>query len=245
MRQIRETLQANGVTAEDLSANLLNFSAFNHTKQEIILLSAHKAELERANNLYEVFSILSTEYASFLNYDIFQYIIDTYQIDHGQEELKYHEHLKAYLEKHKVSEFIELNPHLKEVTAGSSKLILKVDVESTCRLSKIKDLESAVAEILNLNSATLQLLDISNGCVVVTFLIPTPIAEIVFHKHTVLTKKQVKILQAESILRMECNGYIFEDNECTGQKDDEEVFEDNDSTDDEAVFEDNNCTDEV
>ena len=90
MRRIREILQANGVTAEDLCANLLNFSAFNHadTEQKRMLLSAHRAELENAINLYKIFNLISTVYASFLNHDIFKYIIDTYKINQGQEELK-------------------------------------------------------------------------------------------------------------------------------------------------------------
>lgn len=91
MKKIRETLQANGVTPKDLCANLMNFSAFNHggTEQKRMLLSTHEAELEKAVDLYDVFNLISKVYASFLNYDVFQFIVDAYQIDHGQEELKY------------------------------------------------------------------------------------------------------------------------------------------------------------
>ena len=209
--RIRETLQANRVTAKGLSATLLNCTAFNHdcTEQKRMLLSTHRAELEGAKDLCEVFNIISLVYASFLNYDIFQFIVNAYKIDHGQEEFKYPEQLKAYIEKHNVSEFMEINPQLKEIPAYSSELILKVNIEDTSELSKIKDLHSAIAKILNLRDATLQLRNISKGCVVVTFLIPTHISEIVFNKQTVFTEKQVQMFQAESILTLTCNDFTF------------------------------------
>ena len=211
MRRIRESLQDKGVTAKDLCANLLNFSAFNHetTDPKRMLLSVHKAELDKAVDLYDVFNLISTVYASFLNYDVFQFIVDTYKLDHEQEELKYEEHLKAYLKKHKLSEFIEIKPRLKEVTTDSSELVLKIDIESTSRLSKIKDLQSVIADILEMKFASLQLLDISKGCVVVTFLLPAHIAEIVFNKRTVFTEKQVQMFRSESILWLQCNGFMF------------------------------------
>ena len=208
VKRIRETLQDKGVTAKDLSANLLNFSAFNHdtTEQRLMLMSAHKAELWKAVDLYDVFDLVSTVYASFLNYGIFQLIVNIYQIDHGQEELKYPQHLRTYINKHNLS---ECPPGFREVTGGSSKLILKIDIEETSGLSKIVDIQSAIASILGMNFETLQLLNISDGCVVATFLIPTHIADIVFNKLTVFTEKQVQMFQAELILTLECNDHTF------------------------------------
>ena len=210
VKQIRLALQDNGVTVKDLSETLMDFAAFNVGEEKLMSLSTHIDELEKAVDLHDVFKKIRLEYASFLNYDIFQYIIDTYQIDHGQEELKYPQHLRAYAEKLKLSEFIEINPQLKEVCAFSSELILKIDIESTSRLSRITDLQSAIANILGMKScAALQLRDISAGCIVVTFVIPTRIAEIVFNKHAGFTEKQVQMFQAESVLWLECNGCTF------------------------------------
>ena len=77
------------------------------------------------------------------------------------------------------------------------------------RLTSVIDLQLAIGVILDIKFATLQLLDISEGCVVVTFLIPTHIAEIVFNKLTIFTEKQAQMFQAESILTLECNGHTF------------------------------------
>ena len=135
--------------------------------------------------------------------------MDKYKIDDGQEELKYPEYLKAYINKHKISEFVTINPLLKKFTA-STDLILKIDIESTSELGRIKNLKSAVADILGLKSAAIRLLDIKDGCVVVTFLIPTPLAEVIFNRETIFTEEQLAKLQALDILWLRCNGHTFE-----------------------------------
>lgn len=206
---IRESLQAKGVDAKELVTNLLTISAFNHTEQKRTLLSAHETELKKATDLYDVFNLITKEYASFMNCDLLQFILKKYDIDCGQEELKYPEHLKAYLENHEVSKFLEINPLLKKYTAASTEFVLKLDIEPTSRMAKLQEIKTAVAKILDLNSAALQLLDVNLGCVIATFLLPTPVAELVFNKRTILTVKQEEQFLASGVLWLECNNCRF------------------------------------
>ena len=135
--------------------------------------------------------------------------MDIYGMDNEQEELKYPEYLKAYIDRHKLSEFMRINPMLKDHDDSSKELILKINIESTSRLARIEDIKSAIAEILGLKSAALRLVDIKEGCVVATFLIPTSLAEVVFNEHTILTKQQEERLRSLPILHLECNGRLF------------------------------------
>lgn len=208
--RIRKCLEAKGVHHRDLCFELLSLSAFNHTDQKQLLLSTHKPELERAVDLYDIFNLLVTQYASFLNYDVFQFLVDKYDLDNGQEEFKYPEHLEAYINRHKIAEFTEINPLLKDFTDASKKLILKIDIESTSELGKLKRLKSAVAKVLGLKTAALRLLDIKDGCIMASFLIPTPVAEVIFSKHTTFTDKQVEMFKSLSIVWMECNDCYFD-----------------------------------
>ena len=214
---IRESLKATGITAADFSSDLLSVSAFNHSKQNRILLSAHITELRKADSLNAIFDIL-TEYASFLNYEIFEGIAKTYQINNGQDEFKYPEHLETYIKKHKISEFIKIIPLIEKLTSNSTEMIIKFDIESTSRLSKLVKLKSSVARILGLSPSAIQLYDIKDGCVVATFLIPTPVAELVFNADTVLTEEQEKELRALQVLWLKCNGFAF-----VGKEPDEEM----------------------
>jgi len=207
---IRESLQSQGVLPKDLRSHLLVISAFNHAEQKRTLLSDHEVELMKAVDLNDIFNLIAKEYASFLNYSIFQGLVDKYNIDHGQEEFKYPEYLEDFINKHTISEFSKSNPLRKKFPASSKELVLiKLNIKSTSRLAKIVKLKHAVAKILHLKSAALQLIDIKDGCVVAKFLMPTSIADVVLNRQTVLTEKQIKKLKELDILWLRCNGYEF------------------------------------
>jgi hypothetical protein len=153
-------------------------------------------ELEKADDLYTIFNLLAAEYASFLSYDIFQSILARYMkkcnIPMGQEELMYPEHLKAYIHKLRVSEFVEINPLLKKYTATSTELVLKIDTESISTLADLENIKAAIAKILGVKSATLRLVNVEEGCVLATYLIPKPIADSLFTDDTVFSKGREK-----------------------------------------------------
>ena len=221
---VRESLMRQGVSVGNLRTHLLGTTAFNHDEQKRTLVSSHEEELERAEDLNRIFAILLIHYSSFLNYEIFQEMVDKYKVDKNQEELDYPKHLEAYVNKHKISEFVTINPLLtKETDETSKELVLKIDIEQTSKLAKLKNIKFSMARILGLKSAALRLKGIEEGCVVATFLIPTPVAEIAFNKCTEFTKEQVKQFQALSVLYLKCNGFLFDFNDTAdgGQKDEE------------------------
>lgn len=210
---ILESLQEKGVTVKSLSFYLLTLSAFNHEKQKPMLLSAHEAELENAVDLRDIFKLLTTQYASFLNYGIFQMIADKYQIENGenrQVELNYPDHLETYVKKLKASEFVKINPLLEKTISASKKLVLKIDIELTSELSKVLKLKSAIAKILGIKSSALKLLDIKKGCVTTIFLLPTPVAEFIFNTHTVFSMELREEFHALRVVWLECNGFRFD-----------------------------------
>ena len=203
-------IEEKGVSPKSLRLFLLSLpvSTRSYQGQKLTLLSDKKDELEEAKTITDIFIFLTTEWASFLNYDIFQDIIKNYNISEDQERLKYPEHLKAYIEKHKISEFVKINPLLKQMT-GSKELVLKCDIENTCRLAKLVELKKVVAEILDINPSTLHIVDIKDGCIVVTFLLPASVANAIFTPDTVFTPQQKDELRAASVLWLECNGYTL------------------------------------
>ena len=213
IRSIREALQAKNINVQDVITDLLTMTAIDHDDPEkrYMLLSDNQTELEDATTFNRVFNLLTRKYASFLNYEILQFIVNSYELDDGKEEFKYQEHLKAYVTKHKISEFSQVYP-LPRIPPppDSKKLALKIDIETTARLAKLQDLHTAIAKIFKIHSATLQLYDIKDGCLVITFTIPTSVANIVFKKSTTLSKEQKEKLEDLSILWIECNGCIVD-----------------------------------
>ncbi len=218
---LRTSIEAKGVTPEDLCSYLLSLSAFNNSYEGemLTLMSDRKLELKKKNSITEIFDFLTTECTSFLNYDIFQKILENYNnIGKDQERLKYHDHLKAYIEKHKITEFVKINPLLKSKN-GSKKFTLKFDIKNTCKLAKIFELKQFIAKILKLHPSALELVDIEDGCVVVTFLIPASVADAIFTPDTVFTSQQADELRESSVLWLKCNGHTFDFTEAKTKRD--------------------------
>ena len=210
VNRLRTILQDKGVSPSELRDHLFSLSVFsaNCTEHRLALISDKDQKLEKAKSITDIIVFLKNECSSFLDYEIFQEIAKEYNIVEDREELRYGEHLKAYVNKHKVSEFIQVNPLLKS-KQKSKKLTLKLDVENTCRLAKITQLKKSVAKILEVNPSTLQIVDCNEGCIVVTFLIPDAVADILFKVDTKFTQRQMDGFGALSVLWIECNGYTF------------------------------------
>ncbi len=205
---ILNSVKEKDISPETLRSYLLNLPAFGGG-QKLTLLSGLKAELEKANTVNNIFDILSTEYASFLDYSVFEFIIEEYEIDESKPRMQYPEHLKAFINQHKLVEFMEINPFLKDFSDSSKELILKIDIELTCSLTKLQDLTKTVASILGLRKSALRLLDVEEGCVIVRLLILAPIADFIF------TGKKFSSQQEEefcfiSVLWLKCNDVKFE-----------------------------------
>ena len=205
---IKTCIKEKGVETSDLRSYLLNMNSFfRDDKQKPVLFSDLENELKVAENIDEIFMMIS-KYASFLNYDIFQSIIKDYEIDKNRDELKYVKHLKEYVNKHKLSEFIDINPKLKEFDKGK-KIILKIDIETTCSITHIVDIRKSLARILGLKKSAVRIYDVKEGCIMVMLLIPTTTADVIFSSDKKFTTKEVKKFQALSILWLECNGRNF------------------------------------
>ncbi len=201
-------IEEKGVSPEALRSFLLSLSASSSSskRKKLTLLYDFQQGLEKCDTVTAIFNFLKTKCTSFLHYDIFQRIVENYNINEDQENMKYPDHLKAYIEKHKISEFAKINPQLKPKTS-SKKLTLKFDIETTCSLAKVAELEKFIADILELHPSTLEFVDIDS--VIVTFLIPASVADAIFTPNTVFTPQQEDELRAAKVLWLKCSGYTF------------------------------------
>ena len=207
-----EAIEDTGVSLQKFRLYLLSLSVFEnkHEHEQPILLENVKDQIKNADSINEIFTILTTDCCSFMNDSIFQTIIDKYGIStDANEDLQYSKHLKAYLENHKISEFILINPKLERFPKDSEKVILKFNVALPNNITKVLDLRSAIAEILGLRLPALQLVAIEEGCVVITFCIPTCVADHIFANG--LTSQQEADIQALSVLWLKCGNYKLEE----------------------------------
>lgn len=177
-----------------------------------------RTSLERATSIDGIFIVLS-KICSFHDCHIFQSIVREYGLDQGLVELRYPEYLKAYMEGHKVSEFIRINPLLEKFADSSHPITFKFDIESTCTLADLNKFKLSVTKILGLNEAALRLLDIDEGCITVTYNISPSIADVIFTSDKIFTAKEIKEFQAASVEWLKYDGriYVFENQMSDGE----------------------------
>lgn len=170
-----------------------------------------RKEVKKAITIDDILETLDELYASFLNYKIYLDIIDNFNIDNNQEKLNYPQYIEDYIKKHYLSEFVKINPKLENFTDESKQVILKMDMELTkTSLAELVDVVKSVANILHLNKSDLRILDIKEGCVRITLLVPTKLADSKFTKSKKFTEEETRRLQSLSVMWLECNGHVFE-----------------------------------
>lgn len=207
---IQESLREKGVNLGRLQSYLLRLPC-GRGDRNLMLLTAKTDALRGVDDIYGIFIILS-ECTSFLNYYIFEKMVKKFDIDESQKALQYPTKLREYIEKHTISEFIELHPVLNSYTDGTKELVLILDIEMTCKFSKIVDLGRTVAHIMNLDQSALLIHNIGQCCVIVTFLIPNSVADIIFtgHSSEIFSLDEKLKFQKLSVQELKCNGYTFD-----------------------------------
>ena len=208
---IHMSIKAKGVSVSDFRSYLIKLTAFRPgCKEQCKLLSGIKAELDEADTINKIFDLLICE-CTFFDTKIFELLVNRFGIKDTEDTgiLDYPEHLKAYINRHKISEFIAINPALEKHTK-SAKITFKFDIELTSKLAKVTNLQAAVAKILGLKPSTLQLLNVEEGCVTVTFHIPAEAADIIFVHNKQFTPGDIENFRAMSVLWLECNGHKYD-----------------------------------
>lgn len=149
---IRESLEEKGVTAD-------------HVRHFVETEQATKSDLEdcKVKTTSELIDQLAhSSSVSFLNYGIWQKLVDKFQLDNGEKDFKYPEKLKAFIEQHKISEFIEICPPLKSLETDSHEVILMFDVKRMTQASKLTNIKTHIAERMGLIPSALLILDIDD-----------------------------------------------------------------------------------
>lgn len=207
---IRTSIKSKGISVSELRAFLMSQSAFDHEDQDFKLFSDRKDELERAVEVNQIFNFLNSGCASFLDFKIFEKIINKYDLNKDQEELTYPEHLENYINKHTISEFLDINPALVKYTEASEKVLLKFNIKQTCKLARVKSLSGAVAEKMKWNPSAVLIYDIDKGCVIVTLLIPASLANAVFIGKELFSDSEKADFLQMNILWLKCNGFTYD-----------------------------------
>ena len=196
---VREYMRSSKVPLDDIVTHVLEYvEVFDPEIDKKVRLLQEK-HLRCVASTDELFIVLGKRW-NFLECDMLIRIAEHYGDDVIHKKVEdYHRDLKEFLENRKISELPE---DLSLSSCGNGvyeHVVMKLD-QNDPTLKEIKELKSKICEILDIMPSTLLIVDVKNGCVEVTFLIPVRIAQYVFGKP--ITDAQCEALIAASVLTL-------------------------------------------
>lgn len=173
--------------------------------------NGHKLDsLPTEAGMYDVFRIIDDDFASYLHYEMFQCILDEYgtDLERNSDKLsKYPEHLRVYIHQLDIKHFLMMNPKL-PILSCSEKIFLKIDLDLTTKITRIKELTTRLTTILGLGlrPSELKLIDAKIGCLILVFCIPAVKADAIADKTT--TAAQIEGLRGLSVHWLKCGDIV-------------------------------------
>ena len=209
---ISQCLRDNGVTVENLCKFILSLPSFIHGSghKEHTLLSCKQTKFEQSKSISQVFIILNCEYCNFLEFDILTKIVERFGLKLSEENAQYPKKFQDYIDKVKIAEFREVQCILTSPSSDMKKLELKLSIPPTSKLSQVFSITKAVAHAIGIERAAIRIHKFKKKEVVVSCYIPTPVANIVFHKDTSFSEDQKEEFRTHALQKLMCNGFTYE-----------------------------------
>ena len=194
------SLEKKGVKAQHVVAHVIAFG----------VTEANKDILRKEESLAQVF-ILLTGCWSFLDYDLLDSIVEVFGTK--KDCCRMREYQKKLIEfcKRRISELpsgvllLSNGLEAQTQTLRRERLTIKLNIKSDPKLSVIKEIKKKIYKILDADSATLEIKEVKEGCVEVTFFILEGVSTLVFSKP--LTEKQCDAFRAASVLCLSCGSF--------------------------------------
>ena len=204
------SLKANPeVTVRILSARVASLGAYKPVRALKPLLRDQLDEIRKCTTIDDVFLILQ-EYYSFFNYGIIQRIITWFPTPDDERRVEeYTEDFKVYCKRR----IFECPPDsFGYICEGKSTLVVKTEdtwdphekIQGKV-LDWVLQLQSTLAEILQVETETLYLCRIDKGCVELLFTVPSFVEEDIFP----LCVEQERSLTTIEVVKLTCGRYTF------------------------------------
>ena len=198
------------IPVEKLALSILALGAYEPAigDRDRRLLDEHREEIESAKSVSVIFNILSA-YWNYLDYEVLVYIINHYGThgdDSDEKRLQnYNEALQRFC-KCRIFELPQPESGSGAENMKQEKLSVKLNIREDTQAKQMFPIKRKVAEILQLNSATLLIDTVDEGCVELIFLIPKFVAQEIFP----LSDEQTSALSKDvAVMRLKCGHYEF------------------------------------
>lgn len=203
---VKKSLKTQGVTAMELTEKLMDLKGYiplekkdGHTQP---LLQDRFPDMNKATTTDQVFRILS-DYSSFFNHDIIEFVVDEVGTDDDMENLKKYQ--DDFMEYCKRSVFECPFSVCSKRLPNFVDLVMKVDSPSMIApysMQAVQLFQAQVARLLHITKHTLKLCSVEEGCLKLSFQIPRFLSTIIFPLNT----DQRQGLTDLGIISLDCDG---------------------------------------
>ena len=194
------------ISVKKLHTRLSDLGAYTPIRKQVPLLRNQMDEIERAEDVEGVFSILH-KYYSFFNYRIIKMLIVWFGTPEDKERLQtYIEHFKMFCKRRT----FECPPDIfGRVDKTKTNLVVKVeeswDPREECTLETTIRLRNFIGDILGVEPWTLYLCRIDDGCMELLFQVPFFVEKDIFP----LSMQQERSLSSVGVIKLTCGSYSF------------------------------------
>ncbi len=158
-------------------------------------------EMDDAQSIDKIFSI-TQEYMSFINPEILKHLIEQLGTDNDKENLqRYQQQLEAYCKRR----VVECPCEFADTSDGARVVIKKDDQLEQFTLTELRNFRSRLSKILQLAEHTLLLCAVEEGCLQMTFHVPSFVPENLFP----LSREQEAQLQQVGVLQLSSGDYKY------------------------------------
>ncbi len=200
-----KSLQTRRISEESVVASLAGFNTLKKVfvgRRNQCVFRAQRRKLDKCSTIADVWKIIA-DYFSFFDYEMVDQITNSLGTDEDKEKMKLYktcfiEYARRRLVKGEISS---------DSREDTDIMIVKLDSSyDNCELSRLKLFEWNLSSILNLNDVVLKLVKIDDGCIELTFLLPSFITSDIFP----LSTDQERALQSQGVLQLHCGDVHYQ-----------------------------------
>lgn len=169
------------------------------------LFQDHEEKLLSAKEIEDIFIIINP-YSSYFNYELIEVIVGVHGTHRDKENMQlYCNDFSEYYMKCMKMPCVEFHEECSANESNHTKIKFKLDYDrNQLKFDDVKHIQHNIAEILNLKPSVLYLHCIEDGCVFITFLIPSFFGDYLMDlitKNRSALQNNVKLLHVEYLLQ--------------------------------------------
>ena len=170
--RVRKDIMRNKIDIPDLRHSIIRLPGDLKSEHEFFIDKV-KAELKKAESIEDIFLILD-DYWDYLNYSLLEHIVDRHvSSDEIKKEMtEYAKEIRSFRMKTRLNIFYHVHKRRPKVDEKFRSAVAKQDIDRFTALEDVEKFRNDLCSELSLQTFSLQVAVVAQGCVEITWLVP-------------------------------------------------------------------------